>query len=134
MITRIPARVTLFLFLSVYFAYGAAAAVEDNLGPKLRFSAKTPVETENWQAESRKLLFELLKLADLQVTRQPAVKQIGFDAKTLMSEDRDKYTWSEIEINSTPTRRIKAILTVPKSADKQQKLPAVVCINGHNGN
>ncbi|MCC7086983.1 MAG: acetylxylan esterase, partial [Pirellulales bacterium] len=80
------------------------------------------------------LLFDLLKLSDLQATRQEGAKPIPFDVKTLSSEDRGNYTWNEIEFNSTPTRRIKAILTIPKATNSDQKFPAVVCIHGHGGN
>jgi hypothetical protein len=37
----------------------------------------------------------------------------------------------EVEFNSTPTRRIKALLTLPDS--KTELCPAVVCIHGHGG-
>jgi hypothetical protein len=101
--------------------------------PKRRFSADTAVDAERWQQDSRKLLFDLLKLSDLQSTREAVGKSIPFEAKTLSTKDHDKYVWSEIEFNSTPTRRIKAILTVPKATSKDQRHPAVVCIHGHSG-
>jgi dienelactone hydrolase len=124
-------RVTIVFSALLVVAWPIEAGAES--APKQHFSAKTPAEVEKWQGESRTLLFDLLKLADLQATREPKGKPIPFDAKTLSTKDRGKFTWSEIEINSTPTRRIKAILTVPKGADKDHKSPAVVCIHGHSG-
>ena len=100
---------------------------------KMQFRANTPADAQQWQEKSRELIFKLLNLTDLQATRGADGKAIAFDIKTLSSEDRGKYTRSEIEINSTPTRRIKAILTVPNSSDQKQ-FPAVVCIHGHGGN
>jgi hypothetical protein len=99
---------------------------------KKSFRASTPAEAKEWQEESRALISQLLKLSDLEATRNADGKAIPFDVKTLSSEDRGKYTQSEIEFNSTPTRRIKAILTVPKAAEGRS--PAVICIHGHGGN
>lgn len=101
--------------------------------PKRRFVAATAADADRWQQESRKLLFELLKLSDLQATREPDGTAIPFEVRTLSTEDRDKFVWNEIEFNSTPTRRIKAIVTIPKTKPKSQKCPAVVCIHGHSG-
>jgi hypothetical protein len=100
---------------------------------KMTFHASTPTEAEEWQERSRELIFELLKLTDLQATRDTGAKPIDFEVKVLSSEDRGTFTRREIEFNSTPKRRIKAILTIPKSTS-QQTFPAVVCIHGHGGN
>jgi hypothetical protein len=107
----------------------------DDRAPKMRFSAATPADAHRWNNDCRKLVFDLLKLTDLQKTRAAAAKEIPFDAKVLSTEEREGYVWKEIEFNSTPTRRIKAVVTVPKSADEksQKKHPAVVCIHGHGG-
>lgn len=107
----------------------------DDAAPKMRFSGATPREASQWQADCRKLVFDLLKLTDLQKTRAEQANSIPFDVKVLSSEERDGYTWQEIEFNSTATRRIKAILTVPKSKENKarEKCPGVVCIHGHGG-
>jgi dienelactone hydrolase len=106
---------------------------EETKPPRMRFSAKTPTEADRWQRESRRLLFNLLKLSDLAETRQNPEKSIPFDVKVLRSEDRGKYLWSERELNSTPTRRIKFVLTIPRTPKDNGKSPAVVCIHGHGG-
>jgi hypothetical protein len=104
-----------------------AALAQD--APKKRFRATTPAEAEQWQKESRKLLFELLKLSDLATAKE----KIPFDAKRLSLTAGAKHTQEEWEINSTSTRRMRFILTVPKR-QLGEKFPAVVCIHGHGGN
>ena len=100
--------------------------------PKQQCSASTPAELKAWQTESRRLLFELLKMADLEKRREESPSAIPFNVKVLNTEDRPSYTRQEIEFDSTPTRRIKAIVTTPK--DFTGRAPAVVCIHGHGGN
>jgi hypothetical protein len=121
--------------LVVILALVAPIASAADSTPKRHFSAQSADEVQKWQADCRTLLFDLLKLTDLQATRGDGGKPIPFDVKTLSTEDRGKYTWNEIELNSTSTRRIKAILTIPKSDEKnsKEKFPAVVCIHGHGG-
>jgi dienelactone hydrolase len=123
------------LLLGVVFALVSVfpAWSEDTNPPRMRFVAKTPAEAERWQRDSRQLLFNLLKLSDLEETRQNKEKAIPFDVKVLRSEDRGKFVWSERELNSTPTRRIKLILTIPRPPRSNGKSPAVVCIHGHGG-
>jgi hypothetical protein len=99
--------------------------------PQRHFSATTPEEVEAWQQDARTLLFDLLKMSDLVAEREKSLEAVPFDAKELSSTDHDNYTLKEIEFNSTPTRRIKALVTLPKG--DAQKLPAVVCIHGHGG-
>jgi hypothetical protein len=94
--------------------------------------AKSPQELEAWQETSRQLLFDLLKLSDLAKEREAGADSIPFDVKILSTKDKGKYTLQEIELASTPTRRIKAIVTLPKS--DATSMPAVVCIHGHGGN
>jgi dienelactone hydrolase len=100
----------------------------------MKFAAREPAEVKRWQEESRKVLFDLLKLADLQATRQARAESVPFEARILRSEDRGKFVWSERELNSTPKRRIKVVLTVPANAGESRRWPAVVCIHGHGGN
>jgi dienelactone hydrolase len=100
----------------------------------MRFTAREPAEARHWQEKSRKLLFDLMKLTDLQASRQPGAKTLPFEARVLRSEDRGKLVWSERELSSTRTRRIKVVLTVPVSSGGSRRWPAVVCIHGHGGN
>jgi hypothetical protein len=66
-----------------------------------------------------------LKIDDLIRTRG----QIPLNPQKLSSTEKGSYTVEEFEINSTPSRRIRIIVTVPTS--QQGPRPAVVCIGGH---
>jgi dienelactone hydrolase len=121
-------RLAMILGAGLSVGFFAQAA---NPAPKHAFSATTPAQAAAWQAESRSLLFRLMKIDDLQATRQPGGATLPFDVKELRSEIRDKYVWKEIELASTTSRRIKAVVTIPNDAGKH---PTVVCIHGHGGN
>jgi predicted dienelactone hydrolase len=121
------------LALGVLFATASLAFAGDAADRKMEFRAATPADAQKWQAQSRELIAKLLNLSDLQETRTKDGKAIPFDVKTLATEDRDGYTRREIELNSTPTRRITAVVTIPRKSE-QKKYPAVVCIHGHGGN
>jgi hypothetical protein len=99
-----------------------------------RFNAKTPAEAEAWQRHGRALMFQLMKIDDLQTTRTDAGTPIPFEVKERKSEDQEKYTVKEIELASTKNRRIKAVVTIPKPIVGVSKHPAIVCIHGHGGN
>jgi hypothetical protein len=127
-------RATLFAFsLTMPALLMAADTAETADSPRRHFSAESPEAADRWQQDSRKLLFDLLKLTDLQATREAGGKAIPFEVRTISTEDRGKYVRSEIELSSTPTRRIRAILTVPKAENQGDVYPAVVCIHGHGG-
>ena len=88
--------------------------------------------------ESRTLLWKLLALDDLVRADLAKPGRPGIDLKVnvLATEDKGDYVWREIELQSTATRRIKAILTVPKAGGQDKPppgRPAVVCIHGHGG-
>src|SRR4030042_6131139 len=57
--------------------------------------------------------------------------KIALDSRLISSEERPGYIFQEVELNSTPGRRIKAIVTLPCSGTPPY--PAVVCIHGHGG-
>lgn len=106
--------------------------VAEESAPKKHFSATTAADLESWQTESRRLLFDLLKLSDLAKQRDESLTAIPFDVKILTTSEKSGYSRQEIELSSTPTRRIKAIVTIPSSA--KGPFPAVICIHGHGGN
>ena len=96
--------------------------------PNQRSAKYTPGSADvavAWQKDVRAKLFELLKLNDL----IQAKSSIAFNAKELSSTDKQSYRVREMEINSTPNRRIRIIVTVPTSTNGS--IPAVVCIGGH---
>jgi hypothetical protein len=100
----------------------------DPAAPKLRtmkFTPRSRREIEAWQKDVRGRLFERLAMSD-QVGRA-----LPLDARTLSSEERDGCVFEEVEFNSTPGRRIKAVVTIPRTG--AAPFPAVVAIHGHGG-
>lgn len=103
-----------------------------------RSARYTPGSEESavaWQKEVRAKLFDLLELNDLVRSKS----SIAFNAKELSSADKSMYRVREMEINSTPNRRIRIIMTEPISKDdpvpaSPMRFPAVVCIGGHGSN
>ena len=101
---------------------------QDPAAPRLRAIKYTPGSHRKavaWQKELRRRFYGLLKMNDLLKAKIPLAPKI------LTSEDRLGYLFQEIEINSTQGRRIKAIVTLPRSGTPPY--PAVVCIHGHGG-
>jgi pimeloyl-ACP methyl ester carboxylesterase len=94
---------------------------------QFKYTARTPQASMKWQEALRERLFKILKINDLVDHKQT----IPFAKQTLVTEDRGPYTQMEIEINSTKTRRIQALVTIPQS--QHDPFPAVVCIHGHGG-
>jgi hypothetical protein len=119
-------------------AAATAATAAEGQGPpadarKAKFAAADAAQAAAWQESSRKLLWGLLKLQDLVDADRPAAggrPGIEFSPEVLSTQKAGKYTRYELAINSTPSRRIKAVLTVPEGA---ARAPAVVCIHGHGG-
>jgi hypothetical protein len=106
---------------------------QPNDARKLKFSATDRDQAMAWQESSRRLLFGLMKLSDL-VTAERAGPEgrpgLEFHAETLATQKADPFTRYDLAIDSTPTRRINVVLTVPQGAGKSA---AVVCIHGHGG-
>jgi len=80
-----------------------------------------------WQSDLRSHLFDLLKLNDLMSDKEKP----KLNPTVIKTGDSTSYSIKELEINSTDTRRIRLVLTIPKTARKD--LPAIVCIAGHGG-
>jgi hypothetical protein len=91
----------------------------------MRYMPRSPQKAVAWQKDLRGRLFRLLKLDDLLKAKIPLAPHL------ISSEERPKYVFQDIEFNSTPARRIKAVVTLPRSA--APPYPAVVCIHGHGG-
>lgn len=75
-----------------------------------------------WQAGLRAEMRALLRLPE---------RASSFDERELLREAQDGYELRELELQSTPTRRMKVLLTTPQQAGGPW--PAVVCIHGHGG-
>jgi hypothetical protein len=101
---------------------------DDRAAPKLRtvkYTPRTRKQAVAWQKDLRRKLYGLLKLDDLLGSKIPIAPQI------LSTVARPGYVLKEVEFNSTPGRRIKAVLTLPQTGTPP--FPAVVCIHGHGG-
>jgi len=105
---------------------GGAVAGEARLR-SMKYTSGAKQQAIVWQKELRSKLVGLLKMDDL-LSRET---HVPFDSKTLSSEKREKYVFQEMEINSTPGRRIKIVLTLPTNL--KGPFPAVVCVAGHGG-
>jgi hypothetical protein len=82
-----------------------------------------------WQKGLRAKLAGILKIDDL---LSPNVKAKNpLNPKTISSQDKGKYVFHEMEINSTPTRRIKIVLTIPTKL--KGPFPSVLVVAGHGG-
>jgi len=83
-----------------------------------------------WQRQLRDALFGLLRLDDLRQS-----PEIPYETEVLIREQREEYSWQQLAYNSTPTRRIEAVLTLPDGSHEldDNSIPGVVCIHGHGG-
>ncbi len=94
----------------------------------MRYTSRPKEGARTWQKDVRVKLYQLLKMENLLQKRRP----IPFGEKELSRADRGTYHIMEVEINSTSSRRIRIVVTIPNSKDKP--VPAVVCIGGHGSN
>ena len=111
------------LLVSILCTLHLFAGEEGNRSMKYTSGSKR--EAIAWQNELRRELFHILKLDDLISGEKP----IPFHPKVLFSEEHDNYTLQEIEINTTPGRRMRVLITLP--VESSRPCPAVVCIHGH---
>ena len=109
-----------------FFLINMVSGSEDPLRT-MKYSGRSKKDAVEWQNKLRSQLSGLLKLNYI----LPGRKNIPFEAKELLAEDKGSYIFKEIELNSTATRRMKIILTIPKNI--KGRCPAVVCIHGHGG-
>jgi len=91
----------------------------------MKYTNRSAEKARLWQATVRSRLSALLKIDDL----LEAKGTIPLALKTLSSSEKDGYEVKELEINSTPGRRIRIIVTIPTL--DEGPCPAVVCIGGH---
>ena len=102
--------------------------VEEPTAAKLRtakYSPRPKAAAVRWQKDVRARLAKLLRADDLQ---GPA---IPLATKVLSTSEEPGCILREVELSSTPGRRIKAMLSLPRGA--RAPVPAVVCIHGHGG-
>ena len=107
-------------------AAGEAAAGKKKVR-SMKYTSRTQQEAITWQKLLRSQLAGLLKMDDQVSRKGPAPLR----PKTLSAEKRAKYVFKEMEIDSTPHRRIKVVLTLPTNL--KGPFGAVVAIAGHGG-
>jgi hypothetical protein len=93
----------------------------------MRYSTRSAKKALIWQNEVRSKLSVLLKIDDLLGKGD----SIPLNPTEIRQENKGNYMLNEIEINSTPNRRIRIILTCPLKSTGPW--PAVVCMHGHSG-
>ena len=109
------------------------AVAEKNQAPSssyrtLKYTSRSAEDAKIWQNNVRAGLSKLLKIDDLLASKDA----ISLAPAELSSADKGTYCVKELEINSTSTRRIRIIVTLPIS--RKKPTPAVVCIGGHGSN
>ena len=121
---------TLFTFGQVTFAghQTQPTPVASRQYRTMRYTSRPADDAIIWQTNVRAKLFQLLKIDDLSTKRDIS----AFNGKEIFSADRGTYLVKEIEISSTPGRRMRMIVTVPSL--RKEPVPAVVCIGGHGSN
>lgn len=91
--------------------------------------AAPPVPTESvqafteWQQETRKALFEVLRITDL-----TEGSGLPLEAAPEVRTEKDGFVLCEVEIQGLPGHRLPAVLGLPAG---EGPFPAVVCIHGH---
>ncbi|MBN1591378.1 MAG: acetylxylan esterase [Pirellulales bacterium] len=118
--------VFVYAVCACWLVTGGVVAGEKKLR-SMKYTPRTKQQAVAWQRALRPRLFRLLRMDDLVARKTP----IPFGPKIVSSKREKGYLLQEVEINSTPTRRMKIMLTVP--TDLEGRLPAVVCIAGHGG-
>ncbi len=122
---RIRGMILLLLFSGSLMSAPPGGDLSATAQRSMRYSKQSKDNAGIWQRDVRAKLFNLLKLEDL-VARK---NRIPLNPKELSIADKGIYRVKEIEINSTLTRRIRIIVTVPGTTEGV--FPAVVCIGGH---
>ena len=89
------------LLVSASLSAGADAPLRS-----MKYTSRPQADAAAWQQDVRARLWPLLKLDDLVANRAA----IALNPAQLSSEKKDRYELQEIEINSTPTRRIKVLV------------------------
>lgn len=105
----------------------AAASAPAGERRSMRYVATSKQAAVDWQKDLRTRLAGLMHISDLMGG------DIRLAPQLLSSEPREGYSLREVEFNSTATRRIKAVITVPTRPVSSSRFPAVVCIHGHGG-
>jgi dienelactone hydrolase len=117
----------LFLLSLIFFFITISLPAADNAGRTMKYSSRSATDAVIWQKELRSELSSLLKIDDLLAIK----KSIPLNPEVIFSEDKGTYRLEEVEFNSTASRRIRVLLTIPSKSKGLS--PAVICIHGHVG-
>jgi len=109
------------------WSFAGIAMAGETGSRSMKYTSRKQNESIAWQKELRSQLIRLLKMDDLVSGKT----RVDFHAKTISSEKREKYVLKEMEIDSTPGRRMKITLALPTNG--KGPFPAVVCVAGHGG-
>lgn len=93
----------------------------------MQYTSMSPDKAQAWQHGLRARLLDLLRMPDLVAGHA----SIPFATETRSTTHADGYTVHELEINTTPVRRMNLVLTVPDTHNGP--CPAIVLIAGHTG-
>lgn len=118
---------TFYLLVILTLCTGTCLSYSQGSLRKMAYSRRSPAAAKKWQQDLRRQLFELLRLRDL--IKDHA--QLPLQPHTVAEHDCTTYQLLEVEIQSTPSRRIPILLSKPKPA--LAVCPAVVCVHGHGG-
>lgn len=111
-------------FLAVWVA-GMPEGAGADPQRQMAYTRGTAEEAQAWQAELRAQFAQLLAIDDL-VEGEP----VPFEEEIVAEEARNGYTFRDITFQSTPGRRIEAVVTVPEG---EGPFPAVIGVHGHSG-
>ena len=117
---RVPANQTVRFTIRPLRA-GETVAWRDH-----RYTPRSAEEAVRWQETLRGELSDLLRLEG------ESARKLPLEVEQISSTEEHGYELREIELQATPGRRIRALVTIPEGAEFP--VPAVVCIHGHGGN
>ncbi|MFH0944991.1 MAG: alpha/beta hydrolase family protein [Planctomycetota bacterium] len=117
---RVPANQTVHLIIRP-LREGEKIAWRDR-----RYTPGSAGDAARWQQELRADLGKLLRLEG------KSARELPLDIEQVSSSEGPGYELREIELQATPGRRIRALVTSPRAVEFP--VPAVVCIHGHGGN
>ena len=93
----------------------------------MKYNSRQGVDPIKWQKSLRNSLSGLLKINQ----HIEGTAATSLNAVKTSSQDKGTYLFHEMELNSTPKSRIKAVVTVPKKTELPR--PAIIVIDGHSG-
>ena len=120
-----PTLLAVPLLLLLCLAGMAPGASSAGVYRTMRYTTRPADGAKAWQTDVRARLLALLKIDDLLREK----KGVPLEPSKLSSTDKGPYRVEELEIRSTPGRRIQIIVTVP--TPPKGPCPAVICIGGH---